>query len=192
MHLNHIVLLEENSFFSLFNKKIEIPDDNVSLGDNIDDANLIKSLNVTNWEVPSVNFMVKLAVLLGRIIDRALSKHLTKLYFEKYRRLAVRFHFDPDQIVTYEAGGLGTKLPLSYMNDLDMELIPVLHHIILESNSKGGGSTAATIDTSNTTANVNNIGHNLTAEFLGKIHLLQNIRHTITFELVFDILVDLP
>ena len=151
------------------------------------DENLIKSLNVSNWEVPSINFLIKLAALLGRIVDRSLNKHYSRLYEDNLRQIGVRFHFQPDHIVTFEAGSRGTKLPMVYMNELDMNLIPMLHHI-LELNAKDAPNVMPF------TSNSKNggVGQNLNAEFLDRIGLLQNQNRTISFELIFDVVVDLP
>lgn len=187
LHLHRVVLLEEENYFGLFNEKMvrghvatqEEGNDDVT----DENANLIKSLNVTNWEVPSINFLIKLSALLGRIVDRALSRHYSKLYAERLREIGVRFQFDRDQIVTYEAGSCGTKLPMAFMNDLDNHLIPMLHHILelrdVPNNVRSG-------------LGLSGLGHNLNAEFLDRINLLQNLQRSITFELVFNIVVDLP
>lgn len=195
LHLHRVVLLEEENYFGLFNEKMvrghvvtqeeggesseDVPDEN---------ANLIKSLNVTNWEVPSINFLIKLSALLGRIVDRALSRHYSKLYEERLRQIGVRFQFDRDQIVTYEAGSCGTKLPMAFMNDLDNHLIPMLHHIL----ELRDAPNVAMQYTTNARSGLSGLGYNLNAEFLDRINLLQNLQRSITFELVFDIVVDLP
>lgn len=201
LHLHRVVLLEEENYFSLFNDKMvhtmKHEDDGGQGGvDPTDEnANLIKSLNVTNWEVPSINFLIKLAALLGRIVDRALSRHYSKLYEERLRQVGVRFQFDRDQIVTYEAGSCGTKLPMAFMNDLDNHLIPMLHHI-LELTAKDAPNvmqyTSNNSNNNNKGNGLNGLGHNLNAEFLDRISLLQNLQRSVTFELVFDIVVDLP
>lgn len=195
-----MILLEEENYFALFNEKMaplinhhhESPEDEEggdSAGVNTDEnANLIKSLNVSNWEVPSINFLIKLSALLGRIVDRALSKHYSRLHDEKLRQIGVRFNFQPDHIVTYEAGSCGTKLPIVFLTDLDSHLIPMLHQI-LELNAKDAPSVMPF--TKNGLA-ANALGDNLNAEFLDRISLLQNLQRGITFELVFDIVIDLP
>lgn len=209
LHLHRVVLLEEENYFSLFNEKIirvaqEAMEDHseeevsggggassASAGGTDENANLIKSLNVSNWEVPSINFLIKLASLLGRFVDKALNKHYSKLYDEKLRQIGVRFQFDRDQIATYEAGSRGTKLPMAFMNELDSQLIPMLHHI-LELNKKDAPNLLQYNNKNGVGGGVNSLGHNLNAEFLDRINLLQNLQRGITFELVFDIVVDLP
>lgn len=201
LHLHRVVLYEEENYFSLFNEKMvehlteQAEGQSIGQGENDpagENANLIKSLNVTNWEVPSINFLIKLAALLGRIVDRALSKHYSRLYEERLRQIGVRFHFQPDHIVTFEAGSRGTKLPMVYMNDLDTHLIPMLHHI-LELNAKDAPNVMPfTSNNKNGVGPNNGLGQNLNAEFLDRIGLLQNLQHSLTFELVFDIAVDLP
>lgn len=197
LHLHRVVLYEEENYFSLFNEKmVEHLTAEQAEGGSMDaseeNANLIKSLNVTNWEVPSINFLIKLAAILGRTTDRALSKHYSRLYEERLRQVGVRFHFQPDHIVTFEAGSRGTKLPMVYMNDLDSHLIPMLHHI-LELNAKDAPNVLPfTSNNKNGVGANNGLGQNLSAEFLDRIGLLQNLQRAVTFELVFDIAVDLP
>lgn len=191
LHLHKVVLLNEENYFALFNDKmVQMPEGDES-GTVDANANLIKSLNVSNWEVPSINFLIKLSALLGRIVDRALSKHYAKLYEEKLRTIGVRFHFEPEQIVTYEAGSLGTKLAMSFMNDMDTNLIPMLHHI-LELNAKDTPNVVQYSNKNSGGSGINSLGHNLNAEFLDRINLLQNLQRGVSFELCFDILIDLP
>ena len=205
LHLHRVVLLEEENYFALFNDKMVISQHHA--GDSEEDsaagasdhgttdenANLIKSLNVSNWEAPSINFLVKLSALLGRFVDKALSKHYAKLYDEKLRQIGVRFHFDRDHIVTYEAGSGGTKLPMVFMNELDNQLIPMLHHI-LELNKKDAPSMTqyGTSKSGGSGGGMGSVGHNLNAEFLDRINLLQNLERGFVFELQFDVVVDMP
>lgn len=197
LHLHRVVLLDEN-YFALFNEKLIPVQSQNTHGEDASDAdmtdknaNLIKSLNVSNWEVPSINFLLKLAALLGHYVDKALSKHYSKLYNERLQRIGVRFHFDRDQIVTYEAGSSGTKLPMVFMNDLDSQLIPMLHHI-LELDKKDAPSLMQYNPKKVVGSGLNSLGHNLNAEFLDRINLLQNLQRSISFELEFEIVVDLP
>lgn len=191
LHMHRVVLIGEDNYFALFNDKMVLvaergegaEGESASTDEN---ANLIKSLNVNNWEVPSINFLVKLSALLGRFVDKALHRHYSKLYDEKLRQIGVRFQFDRDQIVTYEAGSRGTKLPMPFMNDLDSQLIPMMHHI-LDLNKKDAPNLMQYGD-----SHKNGLGHNLNAEFLDRINLLQNLQRPVTFELVFDVVVDLP
>lgn len=189
LHLHRVILLDEENYFSLFNDKmLPAGSDANEQGSSDVDAQLIKSLNVTNWEIPSIHFLVKLSALLGRYVDKALNKHYSKLYEEKLRQIGVRFQFDRDQIVTYEAGSRGTKLPMVFMNELDNHLIPMLHQI-LELNKKDAPNL---MQYNGVVGGVNGLGHNLNAEFWDRISCLQNLEKGVSFELLFDIVVDLP
>lgn len=199
LHLHRVILLEQDNYFALFNDKM-LPsattiDDagrsDIGSGGSGADADLIKSLNVTNWEVPSINFLLKLSVYIGRYVDKALHKHYYKLYEENLRQIGVRFQFDRDQIVTYEAGSRGTKLPMAFMNDLDNQLIPMLHHL-LELNKKDTPNLVQYGNKASVGGGVNSLGHNLNAEFLDRINLLHNLERGVSFELLFDIVVDMP
>lgn len=200
LHLHRVVLIGEENYFAIFNDKmmVTLAEEHQSeeeeggggaTGSTDENANLIRSLNVNNWEVPSMNFLVKLAALLGRYVDKALHRHYSKLYDEKLRQIGVRFQFDRDQIVTYEAGSRGTKLPMVIMNDLDSQLVPMMHHL-LDLNKKDAPNLMQYGNSNG--EGINSLGHNLNAEFLDRINLLQNLQRPITFELVFDIVVDLP
>lgn len=200
LHLHKVCLLDAENYFGLFNEKMvtRVENENSETaggsganGDSVDEnSNLIRSLNVSNWEVPSINFLVKLAALLGRYVDKALNKHYYKLYEERLRRIGVRIQFDRDHLVTYEAGSRGTKLPMVFMNDLDSQLIPTLHHI-LELNKKDAPSVMQ-YNNKNGAGGGNGLGQNLNVEFLERINLLQNLQRSVTFEMVFDVVVDLP
>lgn len=198
LHMHRVVLIGEDNYFALFNDKMVLAADRgeggaegESAASTDENANLIKSLNVNNWEVPSMNFLVKLSALLGRFVDKALHRHYSKLYDEKLRQIGVRFQFDRDQMVTYEAGSRGTKLPMAFMNDLDSQLIPMMHHI-LDLNKKDAPNLMQYGESHKNGGVGGGLGHNLNAEFLDRINLLQNLQRPVTFELVFDVVVDLP
>ncbi|KAL4236306.1 Zinc finger FYVE domain-containing protein 9 [Mactra antiquata] len=56
----------------------------------------------------------------------ALTQHLEKLKESQLERIGLRVTLGADN-VGYEAGAKGNRLPDTYMNDLDNELIPVIH-----------------------------------------------------------------
>ncbi|XP_069952748.1 zinc finger FYVE domain-containing protein 16 isoform X3 [Cherax quadricarinatus] len=68
----------------------------------------------------------RLSELLARSFCVALTPHLADLYNSGHTRLGLRTTIHQDS-VGYEAGSSGSRLPASCMNDLDMELIPVIH-----------------------------------------------------------------
>nr|XP_045584492.1 uncharacterized protein LOC123746784 [Procambarus clarkii] len=68
----------------------------------------------------------RLSELLARSFCVALTPHLADLYNNGHTRLGLRTTIHQDS-VGYEAGSSGNRLPASCMNDLDAELIPVIH-----------------------------------------------------------------
>lgn len=202
LHFQEIYLIDEPNYFYLFNgKMLNRPDDSAnlpngeqqteSLNPSLENANLIKFLNVNNWEISSINFLIKLASVLARTIHKALSKSYAQMYGENVRRFSVRFKFEADQMVSYEAGSSGTKLATSYMNDLDMELIPMLH-ALLQLQPKSGSFPSRLMDGADASSRNNVLlGKHLNSEFVDKLHLLQNLQHAVTFELVLNILLDI-
>lgn len=68
----------------------------------------------------------RLSESLARSFCVALTPHLADLYASGQSRLGLRTTIHQDS-VGYEAGSSGSRLPASCMNDLDMELIPVIH-----------------------------------------------------------------
>jgi len=63
---------------------------------------------------------------LARAICMALTPHLGKLKEADLTPLAVRVNLDPDS-ACYEAGSNGKTLPPEFMNNLDNELVPIIH-----------------------------------------------------------------
>ncbi|XP_042860143.1 uncharacterized protein LOC122245989 isoform X2 [Penaeus japonicus] len=68
----------------------------------------------------------RLSEVLARAFCVALTPHLSDLYLNGHSRLGLRATVHQDN-VGYEAGSSGNRLPAACMNDLDMELIPVIH-----------------------------------------------------------------
>jgi len=68
----------------------------------------------------------------ARAVGIALIPHLANLKKDNLSPLAVRITLDQDN-VSYEAGSDGAPLPGSYMNNLDNELIPLIHSAAISS-----------------------------------------------------------
>jgi len=68
----------------------------------------------------------RLAESVARAVGAALIPHLNNLKQENCTPLAVRITLDPEN-VCYEAGGDKKALASPYMNNLDSELVPLLH-----------------------------------------------------------------
>lgn len=68
----------------------------------------------------------RLSEILARAFCVALTPHLADMHANGYSRLGLRSTIHQDS-VGYEAGSSGSRLPASCMNDLDTELIPVIH-----------------------------------------------------------------
>ncbi|XP_064625104.1 zinc finger FYVE domain-containing protein 9-like isoform X2 [Lineus longissimus] len=69
----------------------------------------------------------RLAETINRAACVALVPHLDKLKEESLTKIGLRITVDAEK-VGYEIGSNGEKLPSLYMNDLDNELIPVIHN----------------------------------------------------------------
>ncbi|XP_066987800.1 zinc finger FYVE domain-containing protein 16 isoform X6 [Macrobrachium rosenbergii] len=68
----------------------------------------------------------RLSEILARAFCVALTPHLAEMYANGHTRLGLRSTIHQDS-VGYEAGSSGSRLPAPCMNDLDTELIPVIH-----------------------------------------------------------------
>ncbi|XP_068208983.1 zinc finger FYVE domain-containing protein 16-like isoform X2 [Palaemon carinicauda] len=68
----------------------------------------------------------RLSEILARAFCVALTPHLADMYVNGHTRLGLRSTIHQDS-VGYEAGSSGSRLPAPCMNDLDTELIPVIH-----------------------------------------------------------------
>ncbi|XP_013412068.1 zinc finger FYVE domain-containing protein 16 isoform X2 [Lingula anatina] len=74
----------------------------------------------------------RLAETLAQACCIALTPHLDKLKDAQLVKLGFRANID-SETVGYEVGSNGEKLPAFYMNDLDNELIPVIHNAASQS-----------------------------------------------------------
>jgi len=63
---------------------------------------------------------------IAKAISMALLPNLKQLKAENLSPLAVKVCLDPEN-TSYEAGSKGIKLPAEFMNNLDNELVPIIH-----------------------------------------------------------------
>ncbi|XP_042216035.1 uncharacterized protein LOC121862108 isoform X6 [Homarus americanus] len=98
--------------------------------DYVSNAHLIRWTEVFIMQGESNNSndvnLSRLSELLARSFCVALTPHLSDLYSNGHTCLGLRTTIHQDS-VGYEAGSSGSRLPASCMNDLDVELIPVIH-----------------------------------------------------------------
>ncbi|XP_021342255.1 uncharacterized protein LOC110442795 isoform X2 [Mizuhopecten yessoensis] len=84
------------------------------------------------WEPVDLS---RLAETLSNACCIALTRHLDSLHDASLTKIGLRVNIEPEK-VGYEIGANEDKLPDAYMNDLDNELIPVIHSAA--SQSHGG------------------------------------------------------
>ncbi|XP_029639814.1 uncharacterized protein LOC115214902 isoform X2 [Octopus sinensis] len=87
---------------------------------------LIQNEESTSSRLEPVD-LSRLAETLAQACCIALTPHLDRLKESSISKLGLRVNIESER-VGYEIGSNGTKLPDFYMNDLDSELIPVIHN----------------------------------------------------------------